>query len=261
MQTITSKMNSPDNESWRPPSELSGSLPRSVRFSGKGVFLMCIVALLAGGAVFLPVWIYQQTAKELELARLFAAHANSLTNGVVTNVGPVTSDDEQHKVTYRYEVRGRSYEGSVRLSGRNVKRLQEQPAIVVRYLPDSPERSQIVGYEHRPPPAWLPLFIAGSMVFPIALLSLQLKRQRYLLAEGRTARGVVTGRRWVQSEGARHTSMRYEFTTPAGGTQKGGFPGSPRRFPEGTVITVLYDPDNPRRNARYPLEFVRIAEW
>jgi hypothetical protein len=52
--------------------------------------------------------------------------------------------------------------------------------------------------------------------------------------------------------------VNYDFSIPDG-SQCQGRKHSDSQLAEGSVITVLYDPDNPRRNARYPMQTVKLA--
>ena len=81
-----------------------------------------------------------------------------------------------------------------------------------------------------------------------------LRKQMQLLTEGRPAPGIVTRHRRTKDG----TIIRYEFALLNGATAKGR--GQTRRPPPiGSRICVLYDPENPRRNAPYPLYLVRLT--
>jgi hypothetical protein len=73
-----------------------------------------------------------------------------------------------------------------------------------------------------------------------------------LLAEGRPVAGRMTGFR--KSKGL---VIRYDFDLPDGTTLKGRA-GVCKMPEEGKPLCVLYDKENPRRNALYPLPFVRL---
>jgi hypothetical protein len=85
-----------------------------------------------------------------------------------------------------------------------------------------------------------------------AMIAVQVARQMRLLAEGRPAPGHMTSFRR-----AKQLVIRYEFQLPDGTTLKGR--ADMCKMPEsGKPLCVLYDPENPRRNALYPLPFVRL---
>jgi hypothetical protein len=100
----------------------------------------------------------------------------------------------------------------------------------------------------------VPYLIFGELVVVALVLAMLLRKQMRLLTEGRPAPGVVTGCRRTKDG----IVLRYEFQLPDGATAKGR--GHSRRPPAiGSQICVLYDPENPRRNAPYPLGLVKLA--
>jgi hypothetical protein len=107
-----------------------------------------------------------------------------------------------------------------------------------------------------------PLAGLSMMIGPLLIL-VQLKRERSLLSEGRPAVAVITKVRWSGgNHGTGKHVARYQFQTPNGQTYNGRFRGTKRRCgAAGDSVTVLYDPDNPQRSTRYPMQFVKIAEW
>jgi hypothetical protein len=90
------------------------------------------------------------------------------------------------------------------------------------------------------------------------LLPLTVRRQRHLLADGRPAPAVVTRYSRLQTEHGAQNIVYYEFALLGGGTCKGRA-STNRRLPVGSAICVLYDPDNPRRSAPYPMCLVKLA--
>jgi hypothetical protein len=53
--------------------------------------------------------------------------------------------------------------------------------------------------------------------------------------------------------------LKYEFSLAGGGVEKGSG-GSTRKPPAiGSTICILYDRDNPRRNAPYPFDMTRVV--
>ena len=99
----------------------------------------------------------------------------------------------------------------------------------------------------------LPGLIAALLVILSGLMVLVIQRERGLLSEGRPAPARITKVRRVKNG---HV-LRYEFATLNGEVVKGS--GESRRAqPVGATLCVVYDRDNPRRNARYPLKLVRV---
>jgi len=103
-------------------------------------------------------------------------------------------------------------------------------------------------------PLWLPFLVGGSLAAGAGLALLPLLSQRRLLAEGRAAPAVVTRHEKNQHGKITH----YKFATLSGAVV-GGHTGPDRNPHEvGATICVLYDPNNPGKNSRYPLSLVRL---
>jgi hypothetical protein len=88
---------------------------------------------------------------------------------------------------------------------------------------------------------------------PAFLLPIAVRREARLLAEGRPAPGRVTGFK----RAGKTIQVQYEFHLLNGALVKGKVNRSKPPI-EGTTVCVLYDPENPRRNAPYPLSLVRL---
>jgi hypothetical protein len=249
-------------EKWRAPSELARSTPRSVSLTRTGIVFVCLSVLLAGGGVFLGTWLFVKAGRDQAFAQQMATEG-AVTSGTVTYIGAAYGDDGHRKITFRYEVNGKSYDTSTTVGSHAAKGLQEAGAVQVRYLESDPGQSWIVGHEPQRTPVWVsPLAGLGMMVGPL-LIFFQLKRQRSLLSEGRPAVAVIMKIRWVGSnEGGGKYRASYQYLAQGGQTYKGSFRGSKRGCGAvGDSITVLYDADNPKRSTRYPMQFAKIAEW
>ncbi|MCX6633192.1 MAG: hypothetical protein NTW28_36820 [Candidatus Solibacter sp.] len=102
-------------------------------------------------------------------------------------------------------------------------------------------------------PLWVPYLVAGQLAFTVTMMVIPLRRQNRLLTEGRPAPGRVTGIK----KGDKTLVIQYEFRLLSGAVAKGR--SNARRAPAGdALLCVLYDPENPRRNALYPLSLVRL---
>jgi len=99
----------------------------------------------------------------------------------------------------------------------------------------------------------LPFWFSGIMIIREALI------ERRLLEYGRAAPGIVTRLGIPTDKGRR---VYYEFLTMGGGRAEGkyGPVHKSKQLQPGSALTVIYDPDNPRRNRRYPLNMVRTSE-
>lgn len=106
---------------------------------------------------------------------------------------------------------------------------------------------------------WVPFLFLGFFIAGGVWLVSSLWRQGHLLAVGLPASAVVT--RCVVGRTRNGTScyqLGYEFPLPNGGLYRGnGNRWQPHE--EGSVITILYDPDKPHRNSLYPVDMVKLA--
>jgi hypothetical protein len=169
--------------------------------------------------------------------------------------------DNNRRVTYRFVVNGRAYEGTAGVSAGRFRTLSVGGPIRVRHLPDNPGRHRLDGVRGD----GLPLAIA--FVVPVLLVSAgisliwMVNRQRWLLTEGRAAQGVIVAQKTEKSShGAKSVTVSYEFLLLDGrrATGKSTLYKNPPAI--GTTVQVLYDPERPRRSAIYPFGYVRAAE-
>jgi hypothetical protein len=123
----------------------------------------------------------------------------------------------------------------------------------VRYLPSDPAVNHPRGWQEKPMPVWIPYLVAAGLAVAGWLAMRGILSQKRLLAEGRPAPALVT--RHTRTQHGK--TMHYEFVLLSGAIAKGR--SGPARKPPavGSTICVLYDPENPRRNAPYPLSLVK----
>ncbi len=132
-----------------------------------------------------------------------------------------------------------------------------------RYLVMDPARSWIVGREPYYGDKWLivllvgPLFVLSGLsgIFIVTKVGLP---QRFLLAEGLIAQGHVTGVRGRRSGPVHDVSYQFQVD----GKDYGGLFSDPseKEWATDASVTILYDRDDPRRHARYPMPWVRIKD-
>ena len=174
------------------------------------------------------------------------------THGLVTRLWRNDENDQPHWAAYRFTVHRQTYQGRTELPHSVWKNLQVGSDLTVHYLPSDPGLSHPLGRAPKPVPLWVPWLVAGTLAAIGGLFTLPLRRQRWLLAEGRPALAVAT--RHVRTD--KGTVTHYEFVALSGSVAKGRR-GPSRRPPLiGATFCVIYDPDHPRRNAPYPLPLV-----
>jgi hypothetical protein len=168
-----------------------------------------------------------------------------------------------HNACYNYTVDSLSYKKCANTASEHWQQLEVGSSLTVRYLPSDPA----MAYPDSDPPNsqnnW-------SMVLPTACMALGFMSlfailyfsfvwpQFRLLARGKPARGVVTRCKEGSQRRMSGYFLYYDFPLPDGGQCQGkDFSSQPAA--EGTIVTVLYDPNKPRRNDLYPMDTVRLA--
>jgi len=238
---------------WRPPSEVAGAGPREVRLTGTGKFMMGVIALLLAASVAWNVWSSRKMARELaDRSALDGTH----TEVEATVTRHWESGDKEHTLmlAYRFEYDGRIYHASTSAPQKQWDGLDVGSPLAVRLLPDRPEINHPSAWPGHVTPVFVP-WVFPAVFVPLAILLLvTVRRDQALLRDGRASPARVTWHR----RGKGGCVFLYEFPLPGGGVQKGRY--GPRRTPPevGSIITVMYDSENPKRNGAYPLEFSRL---
>ncbi len=241
----------------RLPMELTRSAPRPVRLTVQGKVVAGVAALLTVGALVGGAFLFEQAQRDR--ARLERLRREAVTTDAeVIQTRLVKRGQEQRRlVVYQYRVGERLYQGRFTLRRGSAKGIEPGSRLRVAYLPEDPSQSWPVGREPAGLPVWAALVIPLAVWSSAPLIFWILRRQRRLLSEGRAVVGTVTR---VESVPGRYGYRRvhYEFPLPSGARGSGFFDQRSRDLvPEGTPVVVVYDPENPRRNARYPFALVR----
>jgi hypothetical protein len=246
---------------WKPPSGLNRARPREVRLSGAGIAIALIAVMLMAGGLVGAVFA-NRTRRSLTAEAESLRERGVETEAVITRLSRTGGKSESHRVSYEFTAGGETYQRTRSVPARAWRTYHVGDRLAVRYLAADPSINYPAGYEERPLPRWFPFFIVGAAILPASLLPLQILRQRRLLTDGRPAPAVITGfRRVHHTHGGYQRFVSYEFPLVGGGTAKGRGPASRNTPGEGGTICILYDPDNPKRNVPYPLQFVKLAEW
>jgi hypothetical protein len=240
---------------WTPPAELLGSVPREVRLSGGGIAAAVLAGLLILGGPTASILLERLSGRQ-------TAEQNQLSDEGKDVEASVTrlwrSADKEHRpmVTYQFHAEGSTFRKSVTAPPRIWKSLREGEPLMVRYWPPNPTRSHPRDWVESPMPLWLSLLL-GAILAAIGVgLVFILRRQLTLLSNGRPAPAVVTRYSYAQHG---KKNIHYEFPL-MGGSVENGKSGPRRTLPAiGATLCALYDRDNPRRNALYPLELARLA--
>ncbi len=241
-------------ENWTPPYGLGYSSLRPVQLTGSGIAMVVLAVALVLGAIAAGVGLGTTAKRQAQEHRLLSQQGVN-TEAQITRVWRTGGEDQQHLVSYRFTVEERAYVARKKVPSRIWKTLRAGSSLPVRYLPSNPKVNHPTEWSDSPMPNWVPYLVFAALVGTASALAMLLRKQMWLLTEGRPAPGIVTGHRRTKDG----TVIRYEFTLLNGATAKGR--GQSRRPPAiGSQICVLYDPENPRRNAPYPLSLVKLTK-
>ncbi len=108
-------------------------------------------------------------------------------------------------------------------------------------------------------PPWVAPLVVASFWFSGIMLLREALLERRLLEYGRAAPAIVTRLGRPTDKGRR---VFYEFLTSGGSRAEGkyGPVHKSKQLQPGSALTVIYDPENPGRNRKYPFRTVRISE-
>lgn len=238
---------------WKAPVELASSTPREVELSGGGKVVagLAVACLLAAAASAIGL----SRVASRQASNSQAIEAGAETQATITRHWRSGDKESTRRIAYAFDYQGRRYEGRVKTPRAIWGRLSVGSSIRVRFAPDRPELNHPVEWKTGNMPWWIPGAIAAGLVAVAALIVWLLRRQLALLADGRPAVAMVT----EHKRGQHGHAAVYEFLLLGGGVGKGRA-GEARKPPAiGSTLTVIYDRENPRRNAIYPMCMVRVV--
>ena len=240
------------NAGWKPPDRLGYSSVREVRLTAQGIALSVIAACLIVGAFALGIFLARTVKRETLEQRLLVDQGVAV-EATVARLWRTGDKSNEPRVTYRFRYQDSVYTNSVKAPLSKWRELKVGQTMAVRFVPGRPTISHPADWENRGLPLWFPYVITAFLAGMGAMIGVQVARQMRLLAEGRPAPGRITG-----SRKGKKLVVLYEFQIPDGKTIKGRSSVS-RMPPEGEPVCVLYDAENPRRNALYPMQMVRLG--
>jgi len=239
-------------DQWTPPDSLGYSSLRPVRLTMQGKSMIVIAVGFVIGAVVLGVFLGRKVQREAA-ERTLLRDQGIAAEAVVTRVWRGGEKDSEHRVTYNFEYGGRTYSRSVGTPVKIWRALAPGADLPVRFVPSRPAINHPAAWRSKELPLWLPYLIAAMVAVPAFLLPIPVRREARLLAEGRPAPGRVTGFKKIDQS----IRVQYEFRLLNGTVAKGKVNRSKPPV-VGAPLCVLYEPENPRRNALYPLSLVRL---
>jgi hypothetical protein len=187
--------------------------------------------------------------------RELTAGGQSVT-GKVSGVAARGSKSRTYWVYYTYEVGGRRIAESSQVSHSVYAACRKDSPIQVTYLPAHPETHCLGRPEDRLSEqnnkyVRIALLLAAGLGIGLACLEFSLRRQLALARQGVAVVGKISERGQTRTKNGYHYWVYYRFTPLEGRTATTWV--SVNRsvwdyLSPGTAITVLYDPDHPRRH-------------
>src|SRR5262245_27869304 len=108
-------------------------------------------------------------------------------------------------------------------------------------------------------PIWVPIGLMADAVGFALAIAWSLNRSRELLEYGRVAPAVITDIQKVHTgHGATSRVAKYEFSLASGAVARGKSTCDRKGVEAGSVLSLVYDPNEPRRNAIYPMHLVKV---
>jgi len=241
------------DNNWSPPPGLDRLRPREVRLSAAGKALIGLAVLLAAGGLALGLYLTGTALRQQREAEMLKAAPEATAR--ITRLWRSGDGNRRYRTSYEFSVDSRTYHRSnVVVPARVWRGLRVGSDLPIRYVPSDPAVNRPRDWEPRLMPLWAPPIIAVALMAAGIVPLVKIRTQRYLLAEGRPAPGVITRHKKTQ-----HGVVWYfEFRTLDGATRTGQS-GPTKRPPKvGETMVVLYDGELPEKCAPYPLSLVRL---
>jgi hypothetical protein len=237
---------------WTPPDSLGYSSLRPVCLTRQGKALIGLGAVLVIGGIVLGVFLGGVSRRQTGERRRLRTEGVA-ADATVTRVWVDDNKERQPWIAYRFDNGGRGYTHSVETPRKVWPGLSAGSTIQVRFVPSRPSISHPIAWNAPTFPLWLAYLLAGILPAVSLVPLIFLRRQARLLTEGRPAPGRVT----AIKNADKVLVVHYEFRLLNGVVAKGKSNAS--KAPAGdATLCVLYDPENPRRNALYPFSLVRL---
>jgi hypothetical protein len=238
---------------WKAPSELRAMGPREVRLKAGGVALVCLATLLLIGAIVAATALSRVRARQASQNAVLRA-AGLEVQATVTRHWRSGDKSDTPRIAYQFQYGGKTYDGSSDAPGKIWRTLAVGSPIAVRLVPTRPELNHPAEWEGHVMPKFVPGLVAGMLVGPGLMIFYSIRRLTSLLSEGRPALARVTG----YSRSQHGKIVKYEFATLSGEVAKGRSGPRHKPPPVGSTLCILYDRDNPKRNAPYPIDLVQV---
>jgi len=241
---------------WSPPRELATSTPRQVELSGKGIGLTILATLLIGaglvGGTMIAI-VSGGQSRDIALVKREGQDAEARVIALLRNA----NQKKLPRLTYEFDWNGQIYARSTDIPVSEWEALRGRTTVAIRFLAADPSHNYLRDYDEAGLPMFLAPFIAVMFGGGGVVILFMIRRERFLLEEGRPALGIVIKHSFAQHG---QKAMIYNFPGLDGAMVKGR--SRPMRKPGavGSSVCVLYDRERPRRNTAYPTLFVRLVK-
>jgi len=163
-------------------------------------------------------------------------------------------------IGYSFTVDGTAFSGEAQVPKQLVdnigKGIDLHGSLSIRYLPSNPPVNYPAGWQESTRSLLMPLILSTiPTIIGIGLL-LPFSPERQLISEGLPTVGTIT--KYNRAKGRSYASMCYEFRLDDGRIMSGCSPCDDASE-VGASVCILYLPQNPQRNGRYPLQYYRVT--
>jgi len=235
----------------KPQTPLSASRSRAVSLTAAGWAMAGVAFLFLSAAAPVGIWMFVKAEKD-QIERETLRQEATVAQAEVTQLTRTRGDNSRYYAAFRFTVSGREYKGRVSLPRSRWQRLRTGSTLEIVYRASNPASYWIPGREPNTMPFWVGPVAALTMVLVGSFLAAGLVHQGKLLSEGRSAHGRVTHTTKDQHGHIVH----YEFRLPNGAVRKGKY-GPVSAAPDiGGAVSIVYDPDDPKRVSKLPLTLV-----
>lgn len=231
--------------------------PREVRLNGSGAVALAVACVLALGGALGGAWLYVESEPAVDGRRPFEATAEATVTRVERRRG------EQRPTVLHYAfpgVDGLMHKGRVRLrkddprAGTAVAGM----SLPVRYDALEPSDNWVQGYAPRAIPFWAVVLLPAAAIASALGLAMLIRREWVLLEYGRSALGTVVSVEKLRGREHKAQRVLVEWNKLSGAKVRHTFEAGGSQFSAGMTVPVVYDVENPRRFAKYPMTLVRI---
>ena len=242
--------------SWQAPDGLGISSLRPVRLKAGGYVLMSMAAIFVVASLVLGTYLWNQSQRQ-QAERQKLETEGTRAEATIERLWRSGDKERTPRMSYRFEVDGQVVTGSTRVPRDRWRVLHVGDKVPVRYLPSNPALNHPEEWQMGVTPAFVAFLVPAMFIGLAVLMGVMVSRQSRLLSEGRPTPGIVLKTR----RSDKNALVWYEFRVLSGAVRKGRSSAGRRGLPaEGSVVCVIYDPDNPRRNAIYPFPLVRLED-